>query len=393
MIKKFFIVFVCVLSFLFLTGKVLAIDCEGDPPSGSDHLQDILAYQQQCEAKISNLQSQQKTLKSTISLLTSRINLTQAQISSTNAQIAQLEKDIKVLGGVITNLNQTLDELSVVFAARLRQAYKTHEVNLLEVFFTSHTFAAFQDKLRYLQIAQRHDQIVLHELESSRITLDTQKTVKQQKQAEVMALKNTLEQQKKTLAAQQLDKQQLLKDTQNNEARYQSLLAKAQAELQAIESIIAGKGSETEVGSITAGAKIASIIPGPSACSTGAHLHFEVDVDKVHQSPTGYLKSKDVIWNNAPDSPFSFTGSWDWPLNDQVRITQGYGHTSFSSRYANNFHTGIDMVNIDNLDVSAVRDGTLYRGSIGCGGGTLKYVHVRHKNENVDTYYLHVNYF
>lgn len=393
MVKKALIFLLCCFLLSVSIGNVQAVDCEGDPPSGVEHLADIQAYQQQCESKINDLQNQQKTLKSVISLLTSKINLTQAQIFSTNAQIAQLEKDISVLGGVIDNLNQTLDELTAVFIARVQQNYKTHDIRFLDIFFASKTFASFENRLRYLQIAQKHDQIIMHELESSRLNLDAQKTSKQQKQAEITALKATLVQQQKTLAAQQQDKKQLLTETQNSEAKYQALLAKAQAELQAIESIIAGKGSETEVGSVSQGAKIATIIPGPSACSTGAHLHFETDVDRVHQSPAGYLKPIDITWNNAPDSPFPFTGSWDWPLNTPVRITQGYGHTSFSSRYTNNFHTGIDMVNIDNLDVKAVRDGTLYRGSIGCGGGTLKYVHVKHKNENVDTYYLHVNYF
>ena len=51
------------------------------------------------------------------------------------------------------------------------------------------------------------------------------------------------------------------------------------------------------------------------------------------------------------------------------------------------------MVSEGNLDVKSVKDGKLFRGSISCGGGTLKYVHVKHKDDGYDTYYLHVNYF
>ena len=44
-----------------------------------------------------------------------------------------------------------------------------------------------------------------------------------------------------------------------------------------------------------------------------------------------------------------------------------------------------------NYEVKAVQKGTLYRGGIGCRGGTLQYVHVK-QDSGIDAYYLHVNY-
>ena len=198
--------------------------------------------------------------------------------------------------------------------------------------------------------------------------------------------------QKADLDSQRKQKNLLLTQTQNDEKLFQQLLAKAKAELDAIEAVIAGKGTETEVGGVSVGDRIATIIAGSSACSTGGHLHFEVAKDKVNHNPAGYLKDKTVIWNNSPDHSFSFTGAWDWPLNDPIRITQGFGQTSYSSRYSGNLHSGIDMVSGDS-SVKAVRSGTLFRGSIACGGGTLKYVHIKNKDDSNDVYYLHVNYF
>lgn len=42
------------------------------------------------------------------------------------------------------------------------------------------------------------------------------------------------------------------------------------------------------------------------------------------------------------------------------------------------------------LTVKAVKDGTLYTGAIGCGGKSLYYVKVEHKDSDLSTYYLHV---
>ena len=370
--------------------SIYAIDCEGDPPK--DDVNKIQEYQKACEEKIGSLQNQQKSLQSTIKLLDSQIRLTLAQISSTNAQIVQLQKDITTLSNVIEGLNQELDTLTSVFVARVRQNYRQRHSDRSLNFLTNLNLSTLQSQIKYLSMAQKRDQIIMHELEKSRLDYDQQKTTKEEKQAEVAALKLNLEKQQKTLLSQQAAKKQLLAETQNSEARYQALLEKAVAELRAIESIIAGKGSEVEVGDISKNQKVATIISGASACSTGTHLHFEVVKDKSHQSPAGYLKNISVVWSNQPDNPFSFTGSWDWPLHEPIRITQGYGHTAYSSRYAGDQHTGLDMV-AENREVVSVKDGKLFRGSIPCGGGTLKYVHVKHKDEALDTYYLHVNYF
>ncbi|MCG2691486.1 hypothetical protein L6272_01520, partial [Microgenomates group bacterium] len=81
------------------------------------------------------------------------------------------------------------------------------------------------------------------------------------------------------------------------------------------------------------------------------------------------------------------------PINGKPRITQGYGMTAYarSGAYGGGPHTGIDMVS-DDLVVKAVKNGTLYRGSIGCRGKTLYYVKVEQDN-NMTAYYLHVNYY
>jgi murein DD-endopeptidase MepM/ murein hydrolase activator NlpD len=142
---------------------------------------------------------------------------------------------------------------------------------------------------------------------------------------------------------------------------------------------------------VNEGDKIASIISGESPCSTGTHLHFEVVKGSARQNPFDQLRPIGLLWDNS-DSEQNGRGSWRWPINDTIRVTQGYGQTSYSSRYAGNFHTGVDMVNKDNLAVMAVKSGELYQGGMKCGSGTLRYVRVK-QSDGFDTFYLHVNYF
>ena len=119
-------------------------------------------------------------------------------------------------------------------------------------------------------------------------------------------------------------------------------------------------------------------------------MHFEVAKDRVAQNTFNFLSSKSLIWDNF-DPPQNGSGSWIWPINDPIRITQGYGQTSYSSRYADGIHTGIDMTNNSNYEVKAVKGGVLYRGGISCRGGILQYVRVQ-QNDGNDVYYMHVSY-
>lgn len=354
-------------------------------------LDDITKQIQEYEQKLKDLAGQKQTLGNAIVYLNTQIALTQTRITQTEQTLAALGHDIDDLVARIERLNGSLDALSNILIERIRTSYKQERIEPLYLFFASTGFTDFVNQVKYIRAAQLHDRELLLSMERTRSNYDVQKKELIRKQDEVEALNATLKKQRANLATQQQEKQRLLETTKNDEKRYQDLLAKAQAELEAIQNIIAGKGEETKVGDVSEGAKVASVISGPSTCSTGSHLHFEVVQNNEHRNPFDYLSNKSVIWDNSDSQP-SFSGSWNWPMNDPIRITQGYGKTSYSSIYANGFHTGVDMVNgTQNDEVKAVKNGALYRGSIGCRGGTLRYVRVDH-GDNLSTYYLHVNY-
>jgi len=383
------------ISFLLLSFYIpttIAVECEGEPPKGSDNAQQIREYIDKCQKRVDQLVTTQDSLKAAISTLNSKINLAQARILQTSTQISSLQKEITVLTEVVGSLQASQNGVEQTYQAKAREIYRRGQIKSIYLFLSSKNLTEFITKSKFIRTATTRDRLILLELNEARTNYLQQKNAKEVKQQEVVVLQTQLITQKKDLDSQQNQKKILLSQTHNDEKRYQELLSKARAELLAIEAVIAGRGSETEVGPVDSGNRIATIISGPSACSTGTHLHFEVAKDEVHQNPTSTLKQTDIVWDNYPDPPFTFSGAWDWPIANPPHITQGYGHTSYSSRYANDLHTGIDAVN-DDLSVKAVKAGTLYRGSIPCGGGTLKYVHVRHKDDGYDTYYLHVNYF
>ncbi len=369
------------LGLILLVITFLLIPFKTSAQSTGDKLNQLRGQIEQYEKEISRLRSQANTLSNQIAQFNAQIRLTTLKIQET-------QEKILLLGGRIDQLEVSLEALTKAFSSRASETYKMVRLGDPLIFLISAPdLTSVVSRYHYLQRIQEADRDLLMRLQKAQGVYQEEKTDQED-------LQEQLEIQKTNLNSQKIAKANLLQITKNDERRYQNLIAKARAELEAIQAIIAGKGEETEVGSVGEGARIASVIPGSSACSTGGHLHFEVVQGGAHQNPANLLISKSVEWDNAPDGPFSFSGSWQWPLNDPIRITQGYGMTYYASvlnYYGGAPHTGLDMVNENDHTVKAVKPGTLYRGAIGCGGGTLRYVHIK-QGDGHDTYYLHVYY-
>ncbi len=371
---------------IFGIGTVKAAVCGEEIPRDETQLRNYVA---DCNSKLGELSGQRQTLASAIDYLNTQIKLTQAKISSTTIQLDKLNVEISDLSGKIESIDYSLDDLTKLFVSRVRETYMKRSSYEAKLLAQSAGVSSILRNLEYAKKIRDHDRNLLIMLEKSRLDASAQKEIKEAKQAEIESLKKKLDSDKAALAGQIAAKNVLLQETKNSETTYQKLLAEAQAELVAIRGIIAGLGKEVKVKNVSEGERIASIIQGRSPCSTGTHLHFEVAQNSNRRNPLELLKSTSLIWDNA-DSAQNGTGSWNWPLNDPIRVTQGYGHTAYSSRYTGDVHTGVDMVT-DNATVKAVKEGELFHGSMKCGSGNLLYVRVK-QADNFDTYYLHVNY-
>jgi murein DD-endopeptidase MepM/ murein hydrolase activator NlpD len=167
-------------------------------------------------------------------------------------------------------------------------------------------------------------------------------------------------------------------------------LAQALAERQAIETALV---DGLKIGPVKAGDPIALMgNSGYPGCSTGAHLHFEIRKNNSWVDPSIYLSNKTVIDDQNGGTWNVGSGNWSWPLSDTVRITQHFGKTPYSWRYAysGGIHTGFDMVSDNGVVIRAPKDGTLYSSSESCGSSsTIKIKYIDH-GDGLVSFYLHV---
>ena len=354
------------------------------------------------ENKLTELRDQKNTLSSQIQYMDTQIYLTGLRVEETNAKIEKTEYEIGKLDDWIGDLDVSLDELSKTMIERITASYKNRKASVIDIVFDSTSASDIVNKLKYYEVARESNKKVLLEVQEAKSNYEEQKELREKKKKELDTLHKTLIVQEEDLKNQQDAKRRLLETTQNDEQTYQQLLAQARAEYAAIQGIVAGAGTETKIGDVTKGERIASIIAGASCNSSGGHLHFIVQEGGSTQNPFSYLKSVDLkncsgssCGSGDGDSTFTDNSyNWDWPLNPTIEMNQGYGETwavrnTWVGRIYN-FHNGIDITG-SSYDVSAVSDGTLYKGSysVGCA---LSYMKLVHKDSNTTTLYLHVNY-
>jgi peptidoglycan hydrolase CwlO-like protein len=381
---------------LFVYGQTVTPTSTPSPtPNDSDQrLKSVQDRIKELEGKVVELDSQDKTLSSQIEVMDNQIELTQLRIGSTKQQISEVTKDIATASKRITNLESSLNTITKVLINRIIASYKAGTVPPAEYLVSSKTLADYFQRSNYIRLAQKNDKRMLYDTQQARNDYQNQKDIFESKKRQILSLQTELESYNKQIEQEKKNKEDLLRVTRNDEAKYQSLLASARAEKNAIEGVISSiqlaNGAPIAKGQVIA--QVGN--SGAPYCSTGAHLHFEIRVGGVDVNPAGYLKSG-TNWGYNYDQIDYYgvvnpTGDWDWPLDETIKVNQGYGSHGFAKTfYSDGIHHGIDMISESSTLVRAPKDGTLYKGSTSCSGVPMNYVAIDHGG-GVVSWYWHV---
>ena len=336
-----------ILLLFFVASPVHAQSAQGQIEDKIQQVQDeIRAIEKELEA----VSKQAQSLQSTVKTLDLQIQKLTKNISLTETQIIQKDRDIRALTGDISTTGGRIGDSEKQIGNTLRELNALDRKPLTAMLLGGATLSSFFDEAASLSALRQSLQNRIEDLSSLKTDLETDRSSAEKKRAELAGLQRKLAGEKKGLDVSRAAQQQLLKETQNKESNFQSILAQKRAEQATFE------------------AELFQLASGGGTIERG----------RIPSPGSGVLR---------------------WPL-DTVSITQQFGKTSDSGRlYVSGTHDGIDFstktaANPSGIGtpVKAARSGTVVeinQGAVAnCQYG--KWVLIKHDN-GLTTLYAHLS--
>ncbi|MDP3793027.1 MAG: peptidoglycan DD-metalloendopeptidase family protein [bacterium] len=299
-------------------------------------------------------QAKAKSLQGEISILNNQIKKIQAQISITSKSIDKTKIEIQGLNTNISEAQKSINYKKDTISRLLSEVYRQDNENLLLVLIKNLNISNFFVKTQALASVNTSLLGLIDELRGEKDNLETQKSESEVKKQELENLNQKQKLQNSSLGQTKTGKNQLLTQTKGQEAQYQKMLA----EVENKKSLFFTELKEIETRIIQGGLYL---------------LHVK-----------------------AENIPPKKTKLFQWP-EDDYRITQGYGCTSYArcnrtrGPYGGAPHNGLDMASGYASPVKTIGDGEIIANGKNDGWGS--WVAIKHSPYNLVSVYGHLSAF
>ncbi len=255
--KKLLIALLLLPLVLFSVAGNAVVSAQDEPTEEDlEKVEDILDNIKKYEEKIKKLQGEANTLSREIESFNTQINLTQLKIQNSINKIAETEEKIQRLSGDIDKLKDRIEIIverieyqQNVLKERIRERYKTRETSPVMILFGTDTLENLVKKAAYLRVMEIQDSKVLTQMRDTKKTYQKQKGLfedkkeeEEQLQAQLIQEKANLDAYRYELEAKKAEKDRLLDVTQNDEEKYQDMLAEAKEELESYSAFVVSSG-------------------------------------------------------------------------------------------------------------------------------------------------------
>ncbi len=202
-------------------------------------LEALRSRQQEYQSQIALKQKDRINLSNQLAILDNRLAKAALDIESVNLEIDKTNLEIKKIEIDSKNLNQKIEEQKQHIANLLRSMYKQDQISTLEILLLNNSLTEFLNQAQYLVDANEEISGSVEDLKYDKDRLEQNKLSFDQKNIDLLSLKDKLQEKKEGLVFEQENKNYLLEETRSSEQQYQALLQQARREQQQAEADIA----------------------------------------------------------------------------------------------------------------------------------------------------------
>lgn len=352
--NKLFIISLLTTSYLLLAASSYA---QTDDQRIAELRQQIETLEKEAEQYRGNIASEQakaKSLQGEIIILNNNIKKIQTQITITSKNIDKTGVEIEGLETTIFDTQQDINYKKDTVGRLILSLYKQDKESLVEILIKNQNLSDFLRQTQYNANINTALFDLITDLKGEKNILEKNKADTENKKQELEALNQKQKQQNSSLTQTKTGKNTLLTKTKGQEAQYQKMLV----EIERKQTLFFTELKELETKIIQGGLYI---------------LHV-----------------------TAQNLPPKGTKLFIMP-EDDYRITQGYGCTSYArcnrakGPYGGAPHNGIDMASGYGSPIKAIGDGEIIANGKNDGWGN--WVAIQHPPYNLVSIYGHMSAF
>lgn len=215
-------------------------------PASAQTLTEIDQNLKEYESQINQLREQEATLENEIKLIELEIAEAEEEISKTQQTLRQLSDAIQTTS---ENIKDTEEEITIkkqTLSEFVKILNQETEVSLIKTVFSSESLSEILDKLEQNQKLQEETQDTLQEFTDLKTELENEKDTLETKQEEAAILLDIQQSQQENLEIKKAAQNELLAQTQGEEARFQELFKDAKSQRENLLISLAASSSSPD---------------------------------------------------------------------------------------------------------------------------------------------------
>ncbi|MDE1970274.1 MAG: lytic murein transglycosylase [Patescibacteria group bacterium] len=199
-------------------------------------LAEVQAEQAQAQHDLSIAQTKSSSLQNDINVLTAKIRSEQLDIQAKNLLIKTLGDNITTKQGEINTLDAAIARDKEDIGALFREVQQTDNITIPEVLLSSGSLSAFWDDIIKIETVQQSLGVLSLQLAVHEASSTAEKNTLVVKQTAAIDTRYAIQQEQKTVQANQAQQKQLLAISKNNEHSYTALVEQKKKQADAIKA-------------------------------------------------------------------------------------------------------------------------------------------------------------